>query len=360
MDSLPPIPTPASQRWREFRIQILPLVIFVITLVAIAMMWRNFVQPSGIVGHVEAIQANVISLSDGVITDLMVERFQVVTNGQLLGTVQTTDPEMLKASLAAVQSDLKLLQAQMRMDERRVDQSYQQLRLDILREQVDLELARGQSIVASNTLNRTEYLVKEGLETSLVLDIDRSAKEALDQEIRIRMINIANWQEALKNAAPGQELINDPVILEAIKAKEEELSQTLKPSQLRSPMNGVVSIVYRRTHERIVRGEPIITVSATKSEHVVGYIRQPVNALPQVDDTVLIRTRTQKRQVAEGRIVKVGAQYELINPALLSTDSNRVEMGLPILVSLPQNLSVSPGEFVDLAIRPATTTAKAF
>lgn len=107
MDSLPPIPTPTAQRWREFRIQILPLVIFVITLVAIAMMWRNFVQPSGIVSQAEAIQANVISLSDGVITDLMIERFQVVTNGQLLGTVRTTDPEMLKASLASLQSDLK-------------------------------------------------------------------------------------------------------------------------------------------------------------------------------------------------------------------------------------------------------------
>ncbi len=360
MDSLPPIPTPPSQRWREFRIQILPLVIFLITLVAIAMMWRNFVQPSGVVGQVEAIQANVISLSDGVITDLMVERFQVVTNGQLLGAVQTTDPEMLKASLAALQSDLKLLQAQMRLDERRVGQSYQQLTLDILKEEVALELARVQAIVASNTLNRTEYLVKEGLETSLVLDIDRSAKDALDQEIKIRMVNIANWREAVKNAAPGQDVINDPVIREAIQAKEEELAQTLKPSQLRSPMDGVVSAIFRRTHERIVRGEPIVTVAATKAAHVVGYIRQPVNALPNVDDAVFIRTRSQKRQVAEGKIVKVGAQYELINPALLSTDSNRVEMGLPILVSLPQNLSVSPGEFVDLAIRPAGSSAKAF
>ncbi len=360
MESLPPIPTPPAQRWREFRIQILPLVIFVITLVAIAFMWRNFVQPSGVVGQVEAIQANVISLGDGLITELMVERFQLVTNGQLLGSVQIADPEMLKAALGSVQVDLKLLRAQMRLDEMRADQNEQQLRLGILSEQVALELAKVNSSVASNKLQRTAYLVKEGVESAAILEIDQSAKEALDSEIRIRLINIGNWQEALKMSAVPKDPTNDPIIQEAIKAKEEELEQTLKPSQLRAPMDGVVSVIYRRLNERVVRGEPIITVSATKAERVVGYIRQPISSLPNVDDTVLIRTRSQKRQVAEGKVLKVGSQFELINPALLSTDSNRVEMGLPILVSLPQGVTVSPGEFVDLAIRPVRTVAKAF
>jgi len=46
----------------------------------------------------------------------------------------------------------------------------------------------------------------------------------------------------------------------------------------------------------------------------------------------------------------VGASLEPINPALLSPEGTRVEVGLPILVNLPANLKVLPGEFLDLSI----------
>jgi len=118
-------------------------------------------------------------------------------------------------------------------------------------------------------------------------------------------------------------------------------------------MDGVVSMIYRRSQEKVVKGEPIVTVSAPRAERIVGYIRQPVQIIPTTKDTVMVRTRTQKRQSGEAQILKVGAQFEAINPALLSLDSNRFEMGLPILISLPPGLTVSPGEFVDLSIQYA-------
>src|SRR5436190_382409 len=131
MESLPPIPTPPAQRWREFRIQVLPLLVFVAVLVAIGMLWRNFVQPSGMVGEVEAVKANVISLADGVVAVLSVERFDYVTNGQVIGQIETTAPEIIKASFATIQSDLTVMRARMKLDELRNQQSYQQLQLDL-------------------------------------------------------------------------------------------------------------------------------------------------------------------------------------------------------------------------------------
>ena len=59
MDPLPPIPTPPAQRWREFRIQVLPVVVFVGVLMAVVCMWKSYVVPSGVVGEVEAIRANI-------------------------------------------------------------------------------------------------------------------------------------------------------------------------------------------------------------------------------------------------------------------------------------------------------------
>src|SRR5262245_40613903 len=127
MESLPPIPTPPAQRWREFRIQILPLIIFVVILTAITFMWRNFVQPAGLVGEVEAVKANVISLQDGLIAELSVDRLQYVTNGQVIGQIRGADPDILRTSIASIQADLKVLRARMRLDERRGEQSYQQI-----------------------------------------------------------------------------------------------------------------------------------------------------------------------------------------------------------------------------------------
>ncbi len=45
MSDLPPVVTPFSNRWREFRIQYLPFVIFVITLLLIGHFWREWVIP---------------------------------------------------------------------------------------------------------------------------------------------------------------------------------------------------------------------------------------------------------------------------------------------------------------------------
>jgi hypothetical protein len=69
-ESLPPIPTPVAQRWREFRIQILPIIVFVGILAAILMMWRNFVQPPSVVGEAQAVKAKVAGPEEGVIADM--------------------------------------------------------------------------------------------------------------------------------------------------------------------------------------------------------------------------------------------------------------------------------------------------
>jgi len=106
MDSLPPIPTPVAQRWREFRIQILPIITFVAILSMTVMMWRNFVQPSGMAGQAGVVKANAISSHGGIIAELHVELSQSVTNSQVIGTIVGTDPDVLKAAVATVEAEL--------------------------------------------------------------------------------------------------------------------------------------------------------------------------------------------------------------------------------------------------------------
>jgi multidrug resistance efflux pump len=106
-----------------------------------------------------------------------------------------------------------------------------------------------------------------------------------------------------------------------------------------------------RLGEAINAGDAIMTVSATNSTRIIGYLRQPIYREPAVGMEVEVRVRKLSQQKGLGRILSVGSQLQSINDALLPpTKLDVTERGLPILVSLPPELKVHPGEFVDLRI----------
>src|SRR6266540_1850090 len=130
-EKLPPIPTPVSQRWREFRIQVLPFVLFLSLLLGIVYLWKSYVQPIGVIGAAETNLVNITSLQDGVISELFVERFQNVTTGQVIAIVVNTDPELIKAQIESAQADIKILAARNAVDIQRTDQAYRELRTEL-------------------------------------------------------------------------------------------------------------------------------------------------------------------------------------------------------------------------------------
>lgn len=355
MDKLPPIPTPASQRWREFRIQVLPLIIFVFVLLAVVVLWRNFVAPTGIVGEVESIKADVISLSDGQVARLNVDRFEHVQAGQEIGEIIGSSEDFLKSSVAAIEADLRVMEARIALDKQRNAQSLQQMKMDLFTERVQLASDKANLIAASNSYYRAgqEFNQTPKLISDNEYDIAKAAFETLQASVTERTQLIADMKDALEKLAPAESPEEKDAVEEAIKTKIKELEETLKPITLRAPMTGVISTIYHRAGEKVVRGVPILTITALHSDRIVGYLRQPINSRPTTNDTVIVRTRTQKRHFANGKILRVGTQMEMINPALISTDSNRIEVGLPILVAVPEGMKLVPGEFVDLAIQPA-------
>ena len=104
----------------------------------------------------------------------------------------------------------------------------------------------------------------------------------------------------------------------------------------------------------MLRGSPIITIASTagSASNIIGYVRQPIQRQPKVDDLMRVTTRTTPRRSGTGRITKIGAQLEPLNPALLSAETKRMEVGLPVVIALPKELGLIPGEFVDISFAP--------
>jgi multidrug resistance efflux pump len=354
------IPTPMWVHWREFRMSVLPGLALAGALIAATLVYRNNLFPSNIVGRVETIQANVVSTKPGALTQLNVIRFQNIKAGDPVATVITTDPKLLTASLGVVQAEVEVLRAGLvPLDNiQRNAINYEQLRLELMRQRVVLATSKVELQQAEAEYARMQKLNQDKLVSDSDFDLARRNRDSLTAQVEEQGKLVVASEGSLQrlglvaNAAPDpQRQINSAIAVQEQKLKMIEAE--LSPLILTAPIDGLVSLIHRRNGENIAAGDPIITISATHSEHIVGYLRQPLQLEPETNMLVRIRARNASRQVGEGCVLSVGAQLQPINDAMLPPSRlDTVEMGLPILVSLPKGLLVHPGEFVDLTLLP--------
>jgi multidrug resistance efflux pump len=349
MEPLAPIPTPPAQRWREFRIQALPLLTFLLVLTCIVVLWRNYVLPTNIVGEVESMNASVISAVPGTIKEIKVQRFQRVKAGDEIAVISTMDTEVLQASLRNIEANLKLMRARMQIDVERNENSYQQLRLEDLKERVDLELERVNAYYYKLEAQRLEQLV-----TNQPPLIDRTAYEValrLAEGARTNVVHreqyLATKEQTLPRLVPAVNA--DQAILDAIKAEQEQLMANAATISLKAPFDGMVSQLLHHPGEKIVPNMPIAVIGATSASRIIGYVRKPYSTIPKPGDTVKIVRQSFKREEAQGKVLDVGGQLEGIALSMVPrTSSGTNEIGLPFSVSIPAEMALIPGEPVDL------------
>ena len=127
-----PVPIPLRQRWHDARLRVLPLVVFVAVLAAIASLWKGHVAPLTLVGQAEPVVANVSSPKPGILAQCSVSRFQRVKSGDAVGQIMVADPRLLDSSLAVIRAEIDMLRADMRpvAAQQRTAMNYDQLRLD--------------------------------------------------------------------------------------------------------------------------------------------------------------------------------------------------------------------------------------
>jgi len=137
-----------------------------------------------------------------------------------------------------------------------------------------------------------------------------------------------------------------------VRRQEEALRATSQPLSLKSPIDGMVTMVDHLPGEKIVPNIPIVSISAVTATRIVGYVRKPYGTIPKPGDTVQIRKQSFKREVAQGTITDVSGQLEPISLTLVPPVSGAKvgELGLPFAVSIPAELELLPGEPVDLIL----------
>ena len=353
-DRLTPIPTPPAQLLRQLRLQYLPVVVFVAGLMAAAVIWTRWVAPPTMVGEAEAVRTELRSAKAGTVVELAVDVLQPVTAGQILGRVVLNEPQVLEASLAVIRAEMEVLRSSTSL-------TIEQLRLDWMNKRVQLVALQGQLQQAEATLARVATLHRNKLATDEQYEEARNTRDALVAQAKAQAELIARLEPEIRTEGPTDRAI--PIAAEGLRAtlkqKEEQLrliEAQLSPLPLRAPIDGVVTLLYRRSGETVASGEPILQITASRPERIMGFLRQPVAMEPKSGMTVEVRTRTFPRKVGTTSITHVGNQLEPIAPTLLAAmrlpvSTIPTEFGLRVHIKPPEGLALRPGEHVDLVIR---------
>ncbi len=363
-ERLRPIPTPPSQLWRQVRLQYLPVLVFVLGLVSAALIWNHWVAPPTLVGEAEAIRTELRSSQAGRLVGLEVDLLQPVTAGQTIGRVIVNEPSILEASLALVRAEIDMMLATKDpvVGQQRAALDLDRLHLDWMRSRADLAMLRGELHQAEITFTRAEQLHRSKMISDEEFDLARNARNTLADRVKANTELVTRLEPRLRDLTAAYAAA--PTAAEgldsAIKHKEQELKlleAQLRPLPLIAPIDGVVTAMWRRNGESVGSAEPILQITATQTERIVGFLRAPVTIDLKPGMSVEVRTRTAQRRIGEATIARVGQQFEPISPTLLAAmrlpvSTIPTEMGLQVHVTPPAGLNLRPGEHVDLIIHP--------
>jgi len=359
MDKLPRIPSPPGTVWREFRVTVMPYIVFAAVLGLTAVTWRSYVGPSSLVGEVEAVRAPVAAPQAGRIVELDVRHMDRVSKGQLLGRVVVADPKVLQANLALSKARIELIRMspvpELRLGNNGI--SYENLRLRWLEQRLSLATAKSDLTYYEAEFARAQKLFSEQLISQASLDLARKNVEITRTKIDEQTKLLAEAEIAIRSvkpADPSPSVDGMPGSVKAAMDVEQRnldlLEAQLAPLPLVCPIDGVVSVVNHRVNESVAAGEAVLIVSAIAADRIVAYLRQPLTYEPRINQRIEVRARSHRRASGQGQIIAIGAQLEPVLAELLpmKAANGAAEYGRPIVVSVPPGLGVMPGEIVDL------------
>lgn len=354
MKALTPVPIPASARWREFRTRLLPLLVVSGLVATIAFLWQNHVGQAAMQGVGEGVRSNVTAPQTVRIQEWLVEPYTIVAAGTPLVVVAPAD----------ARADFDQLRSMMEIEQLRSQPSqaednamnFERVRIEQLKTKSELAVARVKLEQAERDVARNVALYREKLVSQDLYESALSVRDALKAEVEEKARSTAQIDQRLENlrsigepgfsTAPGA-----GAWLARLEKAQLAATKNLEPQTLVAPISGMVSPLLRQAGEFVPAGEPMLTISSVRAEHVVAYLRQPYRFSPQVGMTAQVTTRTAQRQAFISQIAQIGAQVEVLTNALaLMRPGQLVDMALPVIVPVPPGVNIRPGEIVDIII----------
>lgn len=357
MKPLEPVPIPFALRWREFRIQVLPVVAFVAVGTLAVWMWRNQVALTTAQGIGEGVRSYVSAPQTAQIQKWLVEPYTVVAAGTPLVIIKPVDARMDFDLLRSLY-EMARVQTQPSLAEDNA-MNFERIRVELLKTQSELAIARVKLEQAERDVARNTPLFREKLVSADIYELSENIRDALKAEVEEKTKAATQIEQRLAQlrpiGEPGAQGAADPALtnlLAELKMAQTNASKYLEPLTIVSPIAGMVDVPHRQAGEFVLPGEPLLTINSLRSQRVIAYLRQPYPVDPKVGMAAQITTRTKKREVFASHVIQVGAQLEVLTNSLAVVRPwTLVDAGLPVILPVPDEVHIRPGEVVDVLFK---------
>ncbi|MEX0680136.1 MAG: hypothetical protein WD097_02045 [Balneolales bacterium] len=361
-DNLDKIPVPLSQRWREIRVKLFPLLVFVLVAGVVAWLWKDRVDTANMVGKVVGKQAEVRSPRSGSLADIVVRAFDTVSAGDPIGRLITTDPKIVEAELAVVLAEIELLRLSMApfADQQRNLMDYESMQIEFMENRARLGMARIRLLQSEREYDRIKRIYEDGLTSVEAYEQVETDYLELEEEVKIveelveRLQNrleavdlsemIKLWQETNPRAAA----------IEVHQRTLDKIKAEMMPIVLEAPMSGQIASVQKMSGEFVNEGEVVFQIYSSQPDYIIAHLPHPVMFEPEPGMEVLVRKQNRSGEEAIMQITEVGVQLEAIadtsEPVSLFPNQLFGATGLPLRIRINPVLDLRPGEMVDMRL----------
>ncbi|HLP77014.1 MAG TPA: hypothetical protein VK327_08855, partial [Candidatus Paceibacterota bacterium] len=125
----------------------------------------------------------------------------------------------------------------------------------------------------------------------------------------------------------------------------------LAPIVLTAPISGNITKIEMVAGAIVGQDGVIATIASPTANQIIGYLSQPLRIEPTVGMKAEVRSRGLKRIVGETQVTLVGPRIEMFDaPLRVRGMGSAQERGLPIVLDIPSNMKLRPGELVDIRL----------
>jgi HlyD family secretion protein len=290
-------------------------------------------------GHVEATEVLVSTKVAGNLERLAVDEGTLVTPGQELARIDTTDTRL---ALQAARAERALADAELRL--RRNGSRIE----DVREAEAQVERAKADLEGAQKDLDRMEGLFAVGSGTTKARDDARTrrdvAKASLDAaQERARRFKAGSRSEEIDGAKAR---------LAAAEARIAQLEQQLADAVIVSPVAGLVTEKLAEVGELAARGTGIAVVTDLPNAWVNAYVTEPDLSRIRIGQDAQVVT--DDGQTRKGRLSFVASRAEF-TPKNVQTRDERVKLVYRIKVTVENADGLfKPGMPATARLKPAT------
>lgn len=374
------IPTPLKQHLLRFRLGVLPAVAFGFCVLLTLWLWDRQATPGSVVGEVEAYQVDVAA---GVEGQLLASQepywrlYDTVAKGQTIARIDDKDVQaqvaVIQAEIGKLQNDLDAARTEFELERANLAQGDQRRQIELMWEieRRDLETARllaeqeglAAEISALNArIKELEPFIQQaGAPTGPLNELKRQRDVLLGQgkaaqKVRVKLQGQLERLREEQQQLPPLDIPELDGLLAPIRAEIEVQDALIRQLEVQrenliitAPFDGVITAIHRWPGQRLMPGDPIVTLARPDAGYVIGYVRE--NQQVQLYKGMKVALRVGTKPGSEEFLSAV----ETIGPQVAPTpqhqwaDQNAVERATPIKIPIPPELrqqQLRPGQLV--------------